>query len=163
MLRAVTTDSDFMCLVDGKIYINPQLPSAFWLRIERKMQASNYGLKTVFSCLIELATYGRESIHRTTDWLEFTDLIKKQYFEICFSLCNMRNTSKEKGSTFVSCICYLCKICFLHMISKIVLMSVSICSRLFYSFLFKNNLIQSKEKINTEKKTMPKLCNYISS
>lgn len=157
---AVTTESDFMCLVDGKIYIKPQLPSARWLRNERKMQASNHGFKTVFSYLIELAPYEKESIHRSADWLEFTDLIKNKYFEICFSFSKMRNTWKVKKNQHLF-LMYVNG--FIHMISKIVKMSVSIRSRLFYSFLLKNNFIQSKEKINIEKKTMPKLCNYTSS
>lgn len=120
-----------MCLVDGKIYIKPQLPSALWLRNERKMEASNYGFKTVFSCLIELAPYGKESIHRITDWLEFTDLIKKEYFEICFSFSKMRNTWEEKKNQHLF-LKYVND--FTYMISKIVAISVSICSRLFYSF-----------------------------
>lgn len=160
MPHAVTTESDFMCLVDDKIYIKPQLLSTCWLRNQRKMQASNYRFKTVFSCPIELVPYEKESIYRTTDWLEFTDLLKNEYFEICFSCSKMRNTWEDKKNQHLF-LMYVNG--FIHMISKIVTMSVNISSRLFYSFLLKNNFIQSKEKISIEKKTMPKLCNYTSS
>lgn len=144
MPHAVTTESDFMCLVDDKTYIKPQLLSTCWLRNQRKMQASNYRFKTVFSCPIELAPYEKESIYRTTDWLEFTDLLKNEYFEICFSCSKMRNTWEDKKNQHL----FLMHVNgFIHMISKIVTMSVSIAVVSFILFCWKIISYNQKRKL----------------